>query len=74
MSYGSTKEAEFTEELMSLIESEHGDAHARSYEDGGILTDNAGFTVRFGDGRAFQVTVVQSGGKREDDEDDDDDD
>lgn len=31
-----------------------------SFQDGGVLTSDAGFTIRLDDGSAFQVTVVQS--------------
>lgn len=34
--------------------------NTRSFEDEGVLTDDAGFTITLADGSRFQVTVVQS--------------
>jgi len=32
----------------------------RTFEEAGVLTDNAGFVCRLGDGSEFQVAIVQS--------------
>ena len=32
----------------------------RTFEEAGVLTNNAGFVCRLGDGSEFQVTIVQS--------------
>jgi hypothetical protein len=33
----------------------------RTFEEAGLLTNNAGLVVSYGDGDQFQVTIVQSG-------------
>jgi len=35
-------------------------ARMTSFEDGGVLTNNAGFTVTLEDGSEYQVTIVRS--------------
>jgi len=32
----------------------------RTFEEAGVLTNNAGFVCRLGDGSEFQITIVQS--------------
>ena len=35
-------------------------AAVRSYEEAGVLTNNAGLVLRMPDGREFQLTIVRS--------------
>lgn len=35
-------------------------AHVTTYDRAGLLTTNAGIVLRFGDGSAFQISIVQS--------------
>lgn len=49
------------EEDDSVFESiETGVDHAVSFAEAGVLTQNAGFVLRLGDGSEFQVTIVRS--------------
>jgi len=63
--------------LIELVESDHfgivadcADVPDRavrdavSYQDAGILTNNAGLVVRMDDGSEYQITVVRSRGPR----------
>ena len=63
--------------LTALVESDHygivadhaalSDRAVRdvvTYEEAGVLTNNAGFVIRMVDGSEFQITVVRSRGPR----------
>lgn len=50
---------EILEPLVGMFDQTGADV-AESFERGGIMTNNAGFTVRMADGTEFQVTVVQA--------------
>ena len=43
-----------------LANTQTGIENARSYDEAGVMTTNAGFVIRMRDGSEFQVTVVQS--------------
>ena len=43
-----------------LASTQTGIENARSYEEAGVMTRDAGFVIRMRDGSEFQVTVVQS--------------
>lgn len=73
---GTQEELDFLEDLKRALrrdDSLEDEPRCRDFDEAGLLTSNVGMTVRFNDGREFQVTVVQSGGKRtEGDEDEGD--
>lgn len=41
------------------------DVEARTFSEGGVLTRNRGLEVRFPNGAAFQLTIVQSASSEE---------
>lgn len=51
-----------SEAVLQMAESEDRDVTVTPFRESGVLTDNEGFTVRFGkpSGPEFQVTVVRS--------------
>lgn len=63
-----------SEKIVTAIESllcEHGNLRTRSFESGGVLTNNVGFTLYLKNGSEYQVTVVQSKHGHAENEDDD---
>lgn len=60
MSMTDHEAAEFITEAVWAEAENRGQEYATtSYEDGGVMTNNAGFTMTI-DGAEFQVTVVRS--------------
>jgi hypothetical protein len=63
-----TTTRQIQEALMALIEAStdepltysEGADQVRSFEEAGVLTNNAGFVLRMTDGTEFQVTINQS--------------
>lgn len=54
-------ENELQDALKDLITDEMDDvARVSSFEDQGIMTNNAGLVIRMADGSEFQLTIVKS--------------
>jgi len=54
------KEATMQETIADALYEQDDIASARTFEDVGVLTLNAGLVVRTSDGSEFQITIVQS--------------
>ena len=51
-----------SEAVLMMAESEDRDVTVTPFRQGGVMTDNEGFTIRFGNpgGQEFQVSVIRS--------------